>query len=130
MGGRKTRKTRSGLSVTVGRPGNTPRINPPMTRRMGYGIRILLATVVRARTAASRRMTISSWCKLSIPQATGRGNRSQQPEGTDQPQRVSATPHRSLFDRRNKWTVRGQAQRSNKDSRRLWRKQSRYDLPI
>jgi hypothetical protein len=35
IGGRKTRKTRSGFKVTVGTPGMRLRINPPMTRRMG-----------------------------------------------------------------------------------------------
>src|SRR5215211_6574877 len=58
-GGRKINNTRSGASSTSGTPGTKPSARPPITRKMGYGTFVTLASNTSPATATSSPKTMS-----------------------------------------------------------------------
>jgi hypothetical protein len=59
IGGRKTKKTRSGSSSGISTPGRSPRRNPATTCRMGVGTGRRRASAVTATTTAANAMTLT-----------------------------------------------------------------------
>src|SRR5215216_43284 len=66
-GGKKISNTSSGASSMSGMPGTKPKARPPMTRKMGYGTFVALASSTSPATATSSPKTMSSRCSTTPP---------------------------------------------------------------